>query len=496
MKTDFSTPQRQELRGIVVIYFMTLFTRIRQNIFVLIPLLSENIRQNYLHFVVLGFIALLIFQLVYSYKSYLNFTFYVKDGHFYLKQGIFKISDIDIPFDRIQNININQNLIQQMLNVVGVEIETAGKGDAEISIKALSKENAVALKNLLLAKKQQTETKEETSETLELHQNKSKAVFKLDLTRLLKVGLSSNYLKGFGLVFAFAATLYQYVSDIVENFLGKNLEEDYVQFPSSFPYIIGFIIFVIVVSFVVTVASSVIKYFELKVYQLKQDFEVEYGLFKRINKVIKKEKTQVFEVLENPISKLFGIKSLYVSQASSNELSQKNKIGLVGVGDDEIKILFEALFDLPIGQSFIKSSSNFRYGLRLVYRYLILVIGVAVPVSIFLNLASGISLGVGLLLVFGFIAYLQFKKSSIEINEDLIKINSGFIHTKHKYISIYKIQSVALGRNIFQQYNGYADLMLYTASGSEKIQYISTKDAQNILNYLTYKAESTQLSWI
>jgi putative membrane protein len=495
MKTDFSTPQRQELRGIVVIYFMTLFKRIRQNIFALIPLLSENIRQNYLHFVVLGFIALLIFQLVYSYKSYLNFTFYVKDGHFYLKQGIFKISDIDIPFDRIQNININQNLIQQMLNVVGVEIETAGKGDAEINIRALSKENAVALKNLLLAQKKLFAEEETPTESTSKDQ-KSSTVFKLDMGRLLKVGLSSNYLRGFGLVFAFTATLYQYVSDIVENFLGKSIEEDYVQLPNTLPYILGFIIFVIVVSFLVTIVSSVIKYFELKVYQLKQDFEVEYGLFKRTNKVIKKEKTQVFEVVENPISKLFKIKSLFVSQASSSELTQKNKIGLVGLGDNEIKVLFESLFDLPIQQRFVKSSSNFRYALRLIYRYLILVLGVALSISIFIDQAIGISVGTTLLLLFGFISYLQFKKSSIEINEDLIKINSGSIHTRYQYISVYKIQSVALGRNIFQQYNGYADLILYTASGNEKVQYISAIDAQKILNYLTYKAESSQLSWI
>jgi len=261
-------------------------------------------------------------------------------------------------------------------------------------------------------------------------------------------------------------------------------------------YIFGGLAFVIIVSFLVTIATTVIKYFELKVSKLKQDFEVEYGLFKRINKVIKKEKTQVFEVVENPISKLFGIKSLYVSQASSDELTQKNKIGLVGVSDSEIKILFESLFDLPIDQNFLKSSSNFRYCLRVTYRYLILVIGVSIGVTLLFNPASGIALGIGLLVVFSYLAYLQFKKSSIEVNDDLIKINSGSIHTKHKFISVYKIQSVALGRTIFQQYNGYADLMLYTASGSEKVQYISTQDAQKILNYLTYKAESTRLSWI
>ncbi len=496
MKTDFSVPQRQELRGIVVIYFMTLLKRLRQNIYALIPLLSENIRENYLHFVVLGFILLLVFQLIYSYKSYLNFTFYIKDGHFYLKHGVFKLSDIDIPFDRIQNININQNLLQQVLSVVGVEIETAGKSDAEISIKALRRDDAEALKNLLLEQKQSENQQIDSEKTEPMLSRKRKPIFRLDIGRLFKVGLSSNYLKGFGLVFAFSMTLYQFITDTIKSFSGKELEKDYIELPNTLGYVLAFIGFILVISFIVTIASTVIKYFELKVHQLKHDFEVEYGLLKRINKVIKKEKTQVFEIIENPISKLFGIKTVYVSQASSNELNQKNKIGLVGVGTNEIQILFESLFGLQFSQEFFKTASNYRFCVRLILRYFLLAFAVFIGVSEFFSILSGIAVGISLLVLFAFLSYKRYQKSSVEINEDLIKINSGSIHTRFKYISIYKIQSVALLSNVFQQRNGHADLILYTASGSEKIQYIPKKDAQNILNFLTYKVESTEMSWI
>ena len=150
MKTDFYTPQRQNFRGILVIFLMDLVKRIRQNIFAFLPLLSSNIRENYLNYILLGFGLLLLLQLLYSYKNYLNFKFYIQDQRFFLRHGVFKFTDIDIPFDRIQNININQNLIQQMLNVVGFEIETAGQGTAEIKIKALSHEDAKTLKEILL----------------------------------------------------------------------------------------------------------------------------------------------------------------------------------------------------------------------------------------------------------------------------------------------------------------------------------------------------------
>ena len=499
MKVDFSTPQRQDLRGIVVIYFTTLFKRLRQNIYALIPLLSQNIRENYLHYVVLGFIVLLGIQLVYSYKSYLNFKFHMNDAHFYLKEGIFKVSEIDIPFDRIQNININQNLIQQMLNVVGVEIETAGQGNAEISIKALKKEDANALKNKLLEQKhlQQESSLVDQETPSKVKSTSGHQIFKLDLPQLVKVGLSSNYLKGFGLVLAFGLTVLQFINDILTNFTGEKFDPDLDGMPHSSPYLVlSSLVFILVLSFLVTISSTVLKYFDLKVVQLKTDFEVQYGLIKRVNKVIKKEKTQVFETVENPISKFFKIKSLYVSQASSNSLRNKNKIGLVGVSSAEIQILFESLFDLNFNQTFILFHSNFRYGLRLLYRYLILCIAITAFTYVTVNPITGIGAGTVLLCLFAFLSFLQYKKSSLELNDDLIKINSGSIHSKQKYISIHKIQSVALAQNIFQQYNAYADLILYTASGTEKVQYISLEDTYKIINYLTFKTESTELSWI
>ena len=335
MKTDFHSPQRQNFRGILVIFFMDIAKRIRQNVYAFLPLLSSNIRENYLNYVIMGFAFLLLLQLLYSYKNYLNFKFHIQDQRFFLRHGVFKFTDIDISFDRIQNININQNLIQQMLNVVGFEIETAGQGNAEIKIKALSKEDALDLKNILLqAKAEKTEDNIASEDGIVSRQDikkSPKVLFKLNFNRLLKVGVSSNYLKGLGLVVAFFATLYQYVEDIFSNFYDVNVDETYMsEVPETLSFFGIVIIFVLTAAFLVTVGSSVIKYYDLKITKINNEFEVEYGLFKRINQVVKKNKTQVFEIEQNPIKDLLKIKNIFISQASSEEVTEKKKIGLVG----------------------------------------------------------------------------------------------------------------------------------------------------------------------
>jgi len=497
MITDFSTPQRQNLRGILVIFLMDLVKRIKQNIFAFLPLLSSNIRQNYWEFIVIGFILLIVLQLLYSYKSYLNFKFHIQDGRFFLRHGVFKFTDVDIAFDRIQNININQNLIQQMLNVVGFEIETAGQGKAEITIKALSREDAIDLKRILLENKTEKFAENNNSEVAKKASTKPKLLFHLNLKRLLKVGISSNYLKGFGLVVAFIASLYQYIEDIFSNFLGVDFGKTYLnQVPETVGYIAGFVVFIITVAFLVTVATSVIKYFELKVTKVDNEFEVDYGLFKRVNQVIKKSKTQVFEVEQNPIKDIFGIKNIFISQASSEELTNKKKIGIVGVSDDEINIMFQSLFDLPFGQDFIIYPSSLRLIFRLLTRYLILSIGISLGLYFWQGLSISLIVFAVLISVFSIIALKTVKKSHIGVNENLVRIHSGSIHTNMKYIATHKIQSLALKRNWFQQRNQHADLLIFTASGVERISYLKYTEALKIINYLNYKIESSQLSWI
>lgn len=498
--TDFYSPQRQNFRGILVIFLMDLLKSIRQNVYALLPLLSSNVRNNYLHLVILGFIILLIFQLLYSYKNYLNFKFHIKDGRFFLRHGVFKFTDTDIPFDRIQNININQNLIQQMLNVVGFEIETAGQGSAEIKIKALSREDALALKQILLQNKTvEQETETDISEKANLSSTKipSEKVFKLDLGRLLKVGLSANYLKGFGLVFVFIMTLFQYVEDIFSNIFNINVSDAYVdKVNTGLGFFVAIFVLIILASFLVTVINTLIRYFQLKITKIKNDFEVEYGLFKRVNQVIKKSKTQVFELETNPIRDIFKIKSVFISQASSEVLNDKKKIGLVGLSKDEVEILFKSLFDLDYRQDFIISQSSIKLMFRLVSSYVL--ICSAIGVAMFYWIGKIIVTIIPLLIVFllVFVALKKVKKSYVGVNENLVFIHSGSIHTNKKYIATHKIQSVALKRNVFQQRNQHADLIIYTASGSERINYLKLDDALKIINFLNYKVESSDLGWI
>jgi putative membrane protein len=137
---------------------------------------------------------------------------------------------------------------------------------------------------------------------------------------------------------------------------------------------------------------------------------------------------------------------------------------------------------------------------RLFFRYFYQRLAIIILLSFsayafYLNWVSGIGIFL-LLILFVFLSILKVKKSSIGINPTFINLRDGSIETNHSFIEIYKLQSVRLKRNVFQQYNGHADLILETASGSLVIEYLRIEEARKILNYLIFKVESTDKDWI
>lgn len=504
---DFSIPRLQSFNGIFLIFLTDLAKRVRQNIYILaIPFFQNNLFENYGTYIYAGIIVLVVLQFVFSYLSYKKFKFSIQEDAFHLDHGVIKLSHVEIPFERIQNINLQQNVLQQILNVVGFQIETAGEGTAEIKIKALDKDFANQLKAKLIEEKNKIQTDVSNAEETDMlgsnaedtDETEHSKLFQLDFKTLVKVGVSSNLFKGVGLLIAFFAYLYNFVMDFLTQIYDLNLEEDFKnRIPETLTFITVLILGILILGFLVTVLTTVFKYFDLKIVKNQQNYEVEYGLFKKVNKVIKKSKTQIFEIRSNPIKNAFHIKSVYVSQASSHQVTEKQKIGLVGLSDENLHTLFKSLFQLEFkALSFDIIQSQKRLFFRYFYKNLILMLGLSVAAYIiYFNWVSIVGLSL-LFLGLSLLAMLKVKKSNIGLNSNMISIRKGSIDTKFKFIEIHKLQSVSLSRNVFQQHNGHADLILETASGTVTVEYLKHKKAIQLLNYLIFKVESTEKDWI
>ena len=121
---DLTKPTRQSVKGLALIFIQG----IRQSVrmfwpLVLMLVIQKEIFANNLIWLFIG-IAIFILLIIHSILFYLNFYFYVSGEEFILKKGYFRKKILTIPLDRIQSVNTKQNLIQQLLNVESLEIDT------------------------------------------------------------------------------------------------------------------------------------------------------------------------------------------------------------------------------------------------------------------------------------------------------------------------------------------------------------------------------------
>src|SRR5258705_6936582 len=154
MGADFNQPQRQSIVGIFVMFVYSLrgFVKAFWPLLVIcIVKFNEFDKLNVL-IGILSFLAFFVIMGIISYLKYLNFTFYIdqENDEFIITEGIFNKTKTTIQLDKIQQVNINQSLIQRMVGVYELAVDTAGSNKKEGDIKAISHVLALDLKARLL----------------------------------------------------------------------------------------------------------------------------------------------------------------------------------------------------------------------------------------------------------------------------------------------------------------------------------------------------------
>ena len=136
-KPDLTLPTRQELRGFLVIFAFEAIKTLRAfwPIFILLLAQKNRLPIGVTIPMVIGLILLIL--LIHSILFYLNFYFYVEENQFILKKGYLRKKVLSVPLERIQSVNTKQNILQQLLNVYSLEIDTAGSVGKELKIYSL-----------------------------------------------------------------------------------------------------------------------------------------------------------------------------------------------------------------------------------------------------------------------------------------------------------------------------------------------------------------------
>lgn len=505
METNFSQPQRQSIVGILVMFLYSLQAYIKALWPVLLIWFFKIDEINKFYFFG-GLILFLAVVGVISYLKYLNFTFYIdqENDEFIITEGIFNKTKTAIQLNKIQQVNINQSLIQRLVSVYELAVDTAGSNKKEGNIKAVSHALALDLKARLLVNENQIITNEIEVESLTEKLDKTRTdeeipFIKISFLSLLKIGVTSNYVKSFFIILAFFISLF----DHIKQFTGKDVLqaekiEDYVD--TSQMATIALVLFIAFFSIVIAVnlVKTIFRYFDYKIARQKGSLLLSYGLLDTKSTILKPEKVQITSVTQNFFQKKMNVLGLKITQATGGEKEdQKAAIEIPGCNESEKEAILKLLFQ-QIPEKGIMLKPNFRklgfsifltIGLPLLgYYFLRDILMEQMPMFDYLV--------VFFVLFIGVIQFFLFKNNRLYINDDFIILQSGAWDITNKIIKPSKIQAITTSQLFWHKNINIGSLTLHTAGGNISFQLGNFTAIKQYINLWLYRMETSDSNWM
>ena len=501
---DFSAPRKQSASGIIIMFANSFQKIVRALALPLILIIVKSKDSGNLVLILIVFLSLLTIALaLFAYFSYQKFTFFLdeKRQEFIINSGIFSKTSLTIQLNKIQQVNINQNLLQQVVGVYSLEIDTAGSEKKEASIKAIDHATATILKQKLLSH-DLTENENIDIQTDNQVTGPIQPLLKLSNNTLLKIGITSNYGASLLLLTGFIFGTIQLFKDYTD---ALEIEREQITQMLSKGVTLFSMCFMAIFALIIILGTNIIrtflKYFNFKIIKQKGALAISSGLFTHKNVLLTPNKVQLSAYSQNYFQKKFDLLNMKIKQASfdsaDKEESKKSDIEIPGCNEQERnEILNMILSHVPTKGAELKPN----------YRFIFLqtMIWIVFPISIFVLLSSYalpllrnyLIMVIPYIIVVGIMLYFEFKRHRLYVDENFIIKKSGIWDVEHEIIEPHKIQAITAKQYFWHKAADVGHLIIHTAAGVIHFKYGNYTHIKSLVNYWSYKIEVSQKDWM
>lgn len=498
MKRNNPAPERTRQSPLAIILLLATFAKntFRQFWpFIIVFLINPK---RSIEFQILIAVAVFSFiSLVSSILSYFRFYYQLTEDGLVVEKGIFKKTRIQVPFERIQSVNIEQGLLHQAFNIVKLEIDTAGSKGNELSITALDRNKANELRSFIFERKSSQSGTTMVTETDDSGKSSpGEFLFQLSPLTLFKIGISQNHLRTLGIVLLFLFGVAENLSQVGGEGVDDYIDGSYFSeiFSSTFAILILLPVFLIV-ALIISVGQIAFKYADFTVFRTTEGLRLIGGLLTRIEQVAVRKKMQMMTFESNPIRRMLGLVKVRFYQASSMQVQVNQSIQIPGCSPAESEMVAEEY----ISMDELKSAEFFHVDPR--YRVRLFLFSGLLPLILVMGVLSW-NFGKDAFFVFlilpllGIWVHLYYQRLVFAISNLSVIKKDGVFARKTTLLKTYKIQAVELSRGFYERRNNLGSVVIHTAARPIVIPFLPLAQARQIVDYLLFKVESEQKNWM
>jgi putative membrane protein len=478
---NWDKPQRQSAIAIFVLAAMNL----RHLYAIAIIFIAQFFKEKPSYKMQLALLGgMLVFMFGKAFFDYFFFTFHISNGQFIIKKGVFAKRTITIPLEKIQTVQFAQTFFHSLFGLHKVMVDTAGTETTEVSIQALTHAKAIALKEILT-----------TASDVHFEETETIKPITLSFEGLMKMAISHNHLKTFGLIIAFAIARLEDVKDLF-NYDGYDWLEQHgkeVTFSIKFAAIIAFM--VMSISIITSVLMILFKYYDFKISLTPKGFNIKHGLLQVKQQFIPLTKIQLLQWNANWVRRKMNYFVCDLKTTGEEDLKQKQKVQVPVTNHDHLQQIINYYQPVQPSASDAANGIHPQYAIRKIIFSGLPALAVLIGVSfIWWKWYS-------LLWLIWFVYYIIIKhiyrrNFTFWVNEDAVEVTKGVWGRERILLNWHKIQLLTIKQSIYQRRKKLANLVMETAAGEVVLPYIKLEEAQLLADHLLMKIESSSKKWM
>ena len=382
-----------------------------------------------------------------------RFRYELTDDTFDIHSGVFSRRDREIPYHRVQNVDVRQNIIQRLLGIAEVRLETAGGGQTEAKLEYVSRDEAERLQEEVGRRKRADAADEDGSSEPE-----TESLFTITPRELGILGVVSMDLRLLPVVLValsvFGPTaINQFLPEIDQLFLVGPLVG------------LGSLLALAAVSGLI----SMLQYYDFQLRSHGEEYRYERGLLQRFSGSIPIEKVQTVSIRENVLARWLGYASLTIETAgyAPGQGSGARSQSAVPIAERgrvfELARAIEPFEDMTFERP--PKRARERYAVRYLLVALAMIAGVY-GVTLHPDIAGPWYLSAVILPIVPVAAHLKWRNRGFYLGDDHVITRNGFWSRRITIVPNYRVQTVLSSRTIFQRRRRLASVVIDTAGSS------------------------------
>lgn len=434
------------------------------------------------------------FTALFSWIAWRHFRYRLGDSDIRVERGLFSRTARSVPYERIQDVSLEQKLVPRLFGMVDVKFETGAGGKEEVRIRYVTHAEAEALRETVRARKSGEAVQGGEAVAEVPVEEASRTLYAMDLKRLLTFGLFEFSLVVFA-VLGGAAQQFDFLLPFeiwdpkawMQLLAGQGHWLEELGFAAQAIGAVLAVAVLAVVGLVTGLGRTVLRDYGFRLKETPKGMRRRRGLLTRTDAVMPVHRVQALQVTTGIVRRRWGWHGLNVVSLAQDAKAGNHVVVPFARMDEIAPVVDVTGFALPAGGTeWRRPSARHRFDQALLG---VIPLGLAALGVPFANARFGypielpLLVSAALLALAGFFAvreHFLWRRDRHALDSRHIFVRRGWLAPRLDIASRLKLQSVEIAQGPIARRRGYASLRFGVAGGALEISGIPLEDAKKI----------------